>query len=176
MNYHKKSYNFRTLRWPRFHACVVDTTRLDYLSVRDYMAIIVNCVQSEPDTTNMPYVIISFIKPPSNKISTFPRCKNHPNGCGCSKKIGDLVRIDGYETISVNNWLFCVSAKKIVPSAADRKNSVDLSCTLLGYVKVIYSYSQSHLVVNRVAQVTEIIEDTHPKSGTRGTMKVQEIM
>ena len=61
-----------------------------------------------------------------------------------------------------------VAAKKIVPSAADGKNSVDLGCTL-GYVKVVYS--QYHLVVNRVARVTEIIEDTHRKSGTSNTGK-----
>ena len=94
------------------------------------MAITVNCVQSESDTTNMPYAIISFIKLPSKKMSAFPTCAKHPKGCGRSTQIGDLVRIDGYETISVNNWLLCVSAKKIVPSAANEKDSVDLGCTV----------------------------------------------
>jgi hypothetical protein len=162
-DYHKKTFNFRTMRRPKFHACLVDTPRLDFLSVRDFMAITVNCVQSEPETTNMPYAIISFIKPPANKLKAFPTCAKHPNGCGRSTEIGDLVRIDGYDTISVNNWLLCVAAKKIVPSAANSKDSVDLGCTV-GYVKVIYS--QYHLVVNRVAQVSEIIEDTHPNSNT----------
>ena len=162
-DYHKKTFLFRTMRRPMFHASFVNTRRLDFISVRDYMAITVNCVQSEPETTNMPYAIISFIRPPNNKMKAFPSCAKHPNGCGRSTKIGDLVRIDGYETISVNNWLLCVAAKKIVPSAADKKDSVDLGCTV-GYVKVIYS--QYHLVVNRVAQVSEIIEDTNPKSNT----------
>ena len=34
----------------------------------------------------------------------------------------------------------------------------------MGYAKVIYS--QYHLVVNRVVQVSEIIKDTHPNSNT----------
>ena len=162
-DFHKKSFLFRTMCRPKFRACLVDTPHLDFLCVRDYMAITVNCVQSDPETTNMPYAIISFIKPPANKLKAFPTCAKHPTGCGRSTKIGDVVRIDGYETISVNNWLLCVAAKKIVPSAANSKDSVDLGCTL-GYVKVIYS--QYHLVVNRVAQVSEIIEDTFPNSNT----------
>ena len=136
-DYHKKTFLFRTMRRPMFHASFVNTRRLDFISVRDYMAITVNCVQSEPETTNMPYAIISFIRPPLNKMKAFPSCAKHTNGCGRSTEIGDLVRIDGYETISVNKWLLCVAAKKIVPSAANKKDSVDLGCTV-GYVKVIF--------------------------------------
>ena len=32
-DFHKKTFLFRTMRRPKFHACVVDTRRLDYISV-----------------------------------------------------------------------------------------------------------------------------------------------
>lgn len=104
---------------------------------------------------------ICCLTPHLAKMKAFPTCSNHPDGCGRSLEEGDLVSMDGMNTICVNGWMIAVPVRKL---RKDSKGRDRYGCHV-GYCKVVFS--QFRLVVNRKAQVTELIPDTNEKPDDR---------
>jgi hypothetical protein len=138
--------------------------RISLFQVANFNAFTECFIQLDDETAKMAECYICCLTPPTDKgkMKAFPSCLMHPDGCGRSANVGDVVWIDGLETISVNAWMLAVPVKKAL-SGARRPVNKDLGCTI-GYCKVVYS--QFHLVVNRKAKITELIPDTNPTNRT----------
>ena len=138
--------------------------RISLFQVANFNAFTGCFIQLDDETAKMAECYICCLTPPTDKgkMKAFPSCLMHPDGCGRSANVGDVVWIDGLETISVNAWMLAVPVKKAL-SGARRPVNEDLGCTI-GYCKVVYS--QFHLVVNRKAKITELIPDTNPTNRT----------
>ena len=91
----------------------------------------------------VPHGLILFISEPPDDNA---RCEEHPNGCGLSLNVSDIVMVDGSEMEMING--------EVVNFAVRKLNHLGVRQCKVGLMRALPG--QTHLFGNRVGVVSEI--------------------
>ena len=106
-----------------------------------------DAVTQDPDTKKATHAVVLHLESPLSQLHC---CTLHPDGCGKTLKVGDVVKVDGASPVHLVNgkaWMFNVN----------RFNAQNMAIKCgVGVMKVMAT--QANIIANRIAIVTGVHE------------------